>query len=66
MFNISLIFCLLMASLQGKSEDKVLRYENYIYEKTIASVTLSKGVEVYNPMAIIALNGTEKFTLIFD
>jgi hypothetical protein len=66
MFNISLIFCLLMANLQGSSEEKVLRYENYIYEKAIESVTLSKGTEVYNPMAIISLNGTEKLTLIFD
>ncbi len=66
MRKISLILVFILANLNVFSEGKVLRYQNYIYEKDIESVTLSKGTEIYNPMAIIALNGTEKLTLIFD
>ena len=66
MHKLRLLITLLTLHLNVFSAEKVLRYENYIYEIDIESVTLSKGTEVYNPMAIIALNGNEKLTLIFD
>lgn len=59
-----LIVCSLFQN--ARAAYKELRYENYIYEPRIETVLLSKSEQIYNPMPVIALNGTEILTLTFD
>jgi hypothetical protein len=59
-------FFILLFSLESFGADKLLRYENYVYEDRIETVILSKSEQIYNPMAVIRLNSAEQLTLVFD
>lgn len=43
-----------------------LKYENYIYEDQFKTVLLSMDGSIYNPVAVIQLNGQDRLRLTFD
>lgn len=66
MIRVSVLTFFALAVFSEANAEKEMKYTNHIYENGIETVMLSKGLEVYNPMPVINLNGGDRLYLSFD
>lgn len=64
--NLKSFILILSLGVSLFSSAQTMRYENAVYMESIKTVLLSKNINIYDPVPIIALNSSETLVLEFD